>query len=463
MPEFATLLFEHLSAASIIVFFGIAADYFSTPEFKKEVATWISGRGGIDLRSHIVKKVLTAFLDGFLYRIYGTRLFSVQFFMRSCGMSLIFLSLAVTIQKIYFHTVLDELTVSDNYIIASVIIIALVGSNFCVDYLSNVQTISLLRMAAESGRILDAFVVFIADIALTVTLFTLLFPIGIVGSAILVEIIRPPMEVSLKLVTPNIFEDFQLPLLRENTKLKTYTVEFRSKREATKLVSPYAYQTLAVGVDDDPSLIRSYSEILKSGSVYFQSKSENDREWLVEIKLPALPFNWRAIRTLYYSAYRQANITRDEFLGVLQLHTLVISLAQVYDGVDVFYSADHIPNFIVKCAGGEIKARFLTEDLGCELLFGVASTRSPAPYWDERKVLAGVDHFPISPFFFTSFASSLLYYFAILLVGFGVMCMRGLGTVFSIRRLETTTKPFALLSVILFVIVELAIVIIQIA
>jgi hypothetical protein len=463
MPEIGQFLFEQLGAAALIIFFGFLADYFSTPEFRREVALWISRKSAFDLRAQSIRSVLTAFLDGFLYRIFGSRLFSLQFFVRSCGISLMFFCVAIAIQAIYFPHVSDELITSDNYAIGAVLIGALVISNLCIDYLSNVQTISLLRMAAGSGRLLDVLVVFFADISLTVTLFTLLFPIGIVGGAIFAEIIRPPTAVSLKLVTPNIFDDVQLPFIEKNQQLKKYTVEFSLTRQATHLVAPVIFRTLAVGIRDESSVISNYAEIIKSNSAYFKSESKTEQEWLVKIKRRGLPLNSLAIRTLYYSAYRRANITRDEFLGVLQLEPLVIPLASVYSGMEVYYAGYRIPDITVKCIGGEIKAVTESDNLGCKPSFGVFYTRGPEKFWDEREVLAGVDHFPISPFFFTSFATSMLYYFAIVLVGLGILAMRGLSRVFSTQRLENSTKPFALLSVILFVLVESVILLVRLA
>src|SRR5580704_2978228 len=108
MPEFANFVLEHLGAAGLILFFGFLADYFSTPEFKSEVAVWIGGKGKISFNRRKVTQVLNSFLDGFLFRVFGDRLFSLKFFLRSSAISLLFLIVAFAIQAIYYPAPWDE-------------------------------------------------------------------------------------------------------------------------------------------------------------------------------------------------------------------------------------------------------------------------------------------------------------------------------------------------------------------
>src|SRR5262245_44553157 len=118
MPEIAKFLFEHLGGAAIILFFGFLADHFSTQQFKAEVAGWLAKRHKLSFQTHNVQKVLTSFLDGFLYRVYGHQIFSLRFFLRSCGVSILFLAVGIAVQAIYYPDYAEQLRLSESVAVA---------------------------------------------------------------------------------------------------------------------------------------------------------------------------------------------------------------------------------------------------------------------------------------------------------------------------------------------------------
>jgi hypothetical protein len=452
MPEFASFLFEHLGAAAIIVFFGFIADYFSTTEFKKDVARWLTSRKKIVATKANVTKVLTAFLQGFLYRIYGSKLFSVGFFIRSSAVSLLFLTVALCIQGIYHSNFDDEVLVSSYLGVGIAIFASLIFFNFVIDYVSNVQTISLLRMAAESGRILDVLVVFFADIALTITLFTLLFPVGIVVGAVATEALRPPTEFFVQVTDDN--PQRKLKILEKFPDLKSKRLEVRERFEENALISRNDIRMrVLISSSDEGALVDKYFEALKnSGWRATVLRAEGDG-LIVNLRPGPLRLNFSFLRYLYYSAFTAANVTRDAFLIVLRVTPFAVSLQDVYQYTDRYYGSGN--RIQVRCDTGKTLNVSEEEEIDCNVVFATYAAAGLEPFWHLRRVVASGEHFPISPFFITSFASSVLYYFALLLLGLGIFVVRMLGRLFSIRHLETTTKPFALLSVVLFVFVEL--------
>jgi hypothetical protein len=96
---------------------------------------------------------------------------------------LMFLIIAAIIQLVYYDSFFDQFSLIENNLLTScLILVGVLFVNFCIDYVSNIQTISLLKMAAVSGEIFETLLVFLADISLTLTTFTLIFPFGVVGS-----------------------------------------------------------------------------------------------------------------------------------------------------------------------------------------------------------------------------------------------------------------------------------------
>jgi len=201
MAEILVYLLQHAGMPVLLIAFGYIADQLSTDLLKTSVIGWIKASPAPAMTRKGIRKFLRLFLDGFIHKIYTNNLFSFRFFRRSCLVSLSFLFAAILIQVIYYPSqTLNEFQIVEYRSRDAVILLTIVLLiNFGVDYLSNILTISLLRMAMLSGRILDTILIFLADITLTITLFTLFFPAGLTIAALFDQ--TRPVNGTLELIS----------------------------------------------------------------------------------------------------------------------------------------------------------------------------------------------------------------------------------------------------------------------
>src|ERR1041384_1175440 len=193
MAEILVYLLQHLGFPVVLIAFGYIADHLSSQYLKDTIVRWISRQSTPPITTGRVRRFLKLFLDGFIHRIFGTRFLSLKFFSRTCVVSIVFLSFAVAFQFLYYpnESITQFRPFLSRPLEAAIFLSLVLIFNFSMDYLSNIITISLLRMAMHSGRIFDTLVVFVADVTLTVTLFTLVFPIGVTIDALIDELLSP--------------------------------------------------------------------------------------------------------------------------------------------------------------------------------------------------------------------------------------------------------------------------------
>jgi hypothetical protein len=99
-------LLEHVDLASLVVVLGLVLDYVATQPLKSEALAWVrAGRFAVSL-----KHFLTGFLRGFIYRLFGKRLFSVRFFLKSSLISLVLLIIVVVLQAGYQRRPISQFT-----------------------------------------------------------------------------------------------------------------------------------------------------------------------------------------------------------------------------------------------------------------------------------------------------------------------------------------------------------------
>ena len=103
--------------------------------------------------------------------------------------SIISLAIIVFIQGYVANSNLRGVSplLSSYYSVGILPLSALILTNFVVDFTSNTITISVLRMVASTDSELDFVVGFLADMALTITSFMIIFPVGIVIASLVIE------------------------------------------------------------------------------------------------------------------------------------------------------------------------------------------------------------------------------------------------------------------------------------
>lgn len=199
MGEVSIFLFDHLSGAALVLILGYAADQLSTPALKTYIADLIKLRTyGPSLTGG--SNFFLQFINGFIEPIFGTKQFSFRFFFRSCDVSLIFLIIALVLQLIFCgQKTFDQFRLVEYSAYVSAIIFVFIAlSNMLIDYISNSKSISLLRMAANSGRPSSVFIIAMADTTLTISIFSAMFPFVIATGLLIEERFRPPVTIEIK-------------------------------------------------------------------------------------------------------------------------------------------------------------------------------------------------------------------------------------------------------------------------
>jgi hypothetical protein len=451
MAEIATFLVEHFGFAAVILVLGVIADYVSTARLKADVVTWIrSGKLAISLQ-----RVLTTFLDGFVYRLFSSRLFSVKFFVRSSLISTVFLSLILLLQAIWGRPALGQFEdIGPTFGISCVVLCIFLVINLIIDYVSNVQTIIFLRMAANSGRLVDAIVAFYADVVLTVAIFTFLFPIGLIVCSLAIASFPTSTTFELEQLGMSQFSGAYAnqtknpdPTIPKNANGYDFEVHIASEDISTRPRVRMYVKVYASGTTAATALFtESMTSHLPGSRVLEQSATTTK----IEVRVPKSKDAHRFLIDYYYNAYRSSNITRDYFIELVKLRSYVIPPSHILQLI----SPGKAVTFF-KCTDGRLlqqNSEQAVVDDQCDIASSmtlriVEGFSAPeiiiAPYLD-------LFAFPVTPFAMTSFAASVLYYSAIFMSVIGISIFQLLKRVTTLPMLDFESKPFTIVSVFAF-------------
>jgi hypothetical protein len=457
MAEVFIFLFEHLGGAALVLILGFAADQISTPTLKSYVVDLIRHRVGKQKITHPTNFYLS-FLNGFIEPIFGKKTLSFSFFIRSCLVSIIFLISAIFLQLIFYgpQTFNQLWIVGYSAYTNTMLLIFLILFIFIIDYISNAKSISLLRMAASSGRPSNVFLIFIADTTLTISIFSIMFPLALVLGLYLAEPFRPSRQVEIKHVQEPLRE-----LVAQNnpspfprySNFKTHAVFLSAagdQKQTFTTSSPMVYMFASPNQEKAEVLANYVSALKATPNLHVRS---------LDVLSATVEVNFRPLlRALFVplliALEREADVNRVVEVGyhVFTLVPFVIRFSTVYSNFQNYYQG---PQFLTTlCESGQVhntsSYRPIEQiEIPCEpkLLF---ISKAPDLNWKFRIASSTGDGFSESPFFFSSFALANLYYALMLLFIAGVFLVRIISYMFSTPHLESTTKPFTLLSAVLF-------------
>lgn len=482
MADIAVFLFEQVGVLALLLIIGYFIDLISTREFKDDVNEWIKSHYKINYSQEWISHLLKSVLDGVMHRIYGSRIFSLKFVIRTCVVSILFLISAVVIQISFYseEAIQQYRLIVNRPIDALILILSLTVTNFVVDYISNVTSISFLRMAAQSGKLFDTFLVFVADVTLTITIFSLIYPAGALvaltfnqssNRSISADVFHGSKPVLM------IYEDRlrkRLDLLNENFRdmeLRTFYFQGITAASSTPVYTP----TIALYYRKDsdlPNIVRDYLDFMKTlGVVVGHSINQSNSRLRLQIDIAPPLFSFDLLISLYYASYQNSNIMRDHIIKLIKMKPGGISVTKMYQ--DFVYSADFSPYPQKEMAGFKC-TRFdhrdekegadiwmekfhiipwedVVSDVkaeGCELSYVIMNMDEFDFWWDMLCVSSAGLELPIAPFFVTSFATSILYYMILLVLFVGGVTWRLLQRLYSTSYLNTREYPITILMTI---------------
>jgi hypothetical protein len=458
MGEIFIFLFEHVGGAALVLILGFAADQISTPALKSYVVGLIKGRAQKKFRG---ENFYLPFLQGFIEPVFGRKTLSFSFFIRSCGMSIVFLLTALFLQFIFYGTEsVNQFRIFFYSGFASfVVLVVLICFVFVIDYVSNAKSISLLRMAANSGRPSSVFLVFIADTTLTISIFTMIFPSALLISLFLTEPLLPPTQIKAAPVQTALrdllAQDNPSPLPRySNYKLHAFFLS-RSKEESGLLTTSRPIVLMfAPASQAEKDVLADYASVLKTVPGFSLVGFDGDSITL-DVKFGGLPRSAWAPLILAIDMETDVNRVAEVGARVWSLVPFMVPLSTLFGDLQRFYG----PRLLTAlCDSGEVRTTSSQNgafpDVSCEPKL-LLVTRAPDLNWKFRIASSASDGIPESPFFFSSFALANLYYASLFLFIAGAFLMRIVSNIFSTPFLEYETKPFTLLSLSLFPVIVL--------
>jgi hypothetical protein len=463
MAELAIFLVEHLGPPALIVMFGFVADYVSTKGLKENAVAWLARDRSHPRGPRFGKVLLTSFLSGFLYRIFD-RTLTVRFLLRSLIVSMVIFILVIGLQSIYHEEVIDKLlSLGPTWPQFIAIFLIITAINFAIDLLSNVTTVALLRLAASSGRLWDTIVVCAADLSLTIVVFTLTFPLALVTAVLIIDGSRTTVNVTATDFADDQAEPSLMQMIEEIGPKFSGTQDLKLFVIQMSMSSGGGLATFNLWANKEnklPVLLQDFASIAKSfvKNVEVLSSDDKKAELKITFNRGRTDFGW--LRPVYYAAFVQGNLVRDSFLGVVQLEPIVITYRSVFAGA-VGWQESYLRGTpyrtVTVCSDGAIKTAELAKSQDakleppCTIRTAAFFSDVREPERELRKATIGNGGVLITPFFLTSFASSLLYYCALILLFAGAFFLRLLERVVSVPYLDITNKPFTVLGIVLFV------------
>jgi hypothetical protein len=405
--------------------------------------------------------VLQLFLRGFLRRLVGESPARLSFFLRSAFLS-VALVFGITILQSFFSKDTQLLSLLANYISIGLIPSSImICTNVLIDYLSNAITLSCVRMAAASGRWFDLLVTFLADFSLTITLFTLLFPIGLALASAALESAVKPVQAQLTAVPIVGNSPLRLMITLTNDAYRALVLQLAPiSASGTILV-----QNLSVIVPVD----RRNQEAI-SDAVWLLSDGQSTptlslpSSAIFPLNFPKDFWNVDSMLVRYVTGFNVVNGLRNAFINMVRFDPLVIKLAALYsDAADLDISQSR---GVVKCSNFTIKTVTIGKaelnnlvdqaSSACNGAFVAAATflEGHSIGYETRVATLGQRTIPVAVFFLTSIVLSAFYYLGIAFTYLGLLLNRVAQALFSTPLLSTKDVPFTVLSLLSFVILE---------
>jgi hypothetical protein len=469
MSEIGIFLFKHLGPAALVILLGFIADYISSHSLKADVVRWMSRRERIDFSRPIVTRVLNSFLEGYVQKIFASRLWSFKFLFRSSLVSFSIFVVVIVLQRLFYpEEFAFEFSFFGTDTLGAICMLSVgLVLNWFIDYLANVKTYSLLRMASESGRIFDFLLTVFADLALTITLFVAVFPATAVVNIYIFEWFNTDTTIELRLTEPFISQAVVAASSEYTSKLTalngakaevhSFLVTIAQLDAHLTFASPISDQLNYVTIytfdeaDDDTAIARYIGLLNRVGSnakISAGSKvSEND-PISIEVDRDTV-FGFDDFAPLYYAAAAQVNEQRRYVLQMLALRVSRVDFASA--ALEAWPLSQ---GGIVICKDGsfvDFDTKLATEQkLPCEAktFFLGFSLRGEEDLLEIRGMMGVV--MPITPFFVTSFSLSIMYYCILAMCFVGILTLNALRYLFSSHVFNITERPFVILSLFAF-------------
>jgi hypothetical protein len=396
--------------------------------------------------------------------------------MRTCLVSAAFFFAAVSIQFcLYPNESFSEFKIlSLRPGEAFLYLLALFILNFVVDYFSNITTISLLRMAARSGSLFDTLLVFLADVTLTVTVFTLIYPVGILFDLVInqtfnrsfVATAREANQIT-KLTSEDQLKTKMGALERYSNIMEIRVFYFRDNSESE---TDFAYggPTIVVLYPKNgkfADLLEDYADFMQANNSLekYEIKEGTNGKFTLHATLAKRTIDADLIVKMYYAAYRNSNIMRDNLINLVRLEPQSVSFSGMYS--DYEYNINVVRGeskefAALKCSEVLVRDQTKVEQIDYFVMPWVdivpqLNKCSPrliifnldyGDFWWDMQGLASMEKaMPITPFFFTSFASSILYYAIILLVALGSISFKIIQRFYKTPYFNTKEMPLTIL------------------
>jgi hypothetical protein len=434
------------------ILLGLVLDFTTAGAFKALAVQWVRRQQPIS--SFI--GVLRLFLDDFLGRLVGKHPEKLSFFLKSSALSLLFVVLIGFAQST-LHYPEDQTFLISTYVRMGVApLVTLILANMLVDYVSNVVTLACVRMAALSGNPLDVLVSILADVALTITLFTLIFPIGLVLCSTVIESTTPAVTMQLTKTPNNPSLDYMLDATYRYQPLLLFPTlpEGDPTSQTVFVVAPKESST--------DQIVRSAAWLLTDGQQEPQLTFKDAAVFSAKVPVEVSDLKWWAAK--YYGAFSSTNELRDELFSMINFHPLVISLSTLYEAADKYYG-DMTEEF-VRCENNVFKKVIIkrgslnelvrkgVEVCGGKIVAAIAPATGAKIHFQLRKAVTEDINIPVAIFFLTSFTLSILYYISIAVTYAGLKLDVLVNKLFSTQFLKTDQMPFLFLGSLVFLLVE---------
>jgi hypothetical protein len=353
-----------------------------------------------------------------------------------------------------------------------VALIALLIFNCVIDYVSNTITVSLIELGESKCNSLQFIIIALSDVALTILVFTLLFPIGIIISIITQEFSKPIVRVDVALLsqdyipraTENLLtlhdNDYIVSILNvkpldeapSSTPQKADLLFLMTKRGTTLHDQITSAATLLAWGDEDSEFVVGGKESGWSAVVSVLDYPDfTDMQWF---------------SSAYQAAFSGANYIRDAFLALIRLRPVDETVFGFYSKLQDHYVG--MPGVILACENGEMmEAQMESSNVNqivaegknlCEgkMLSVILFPNAPSIRGKARSIAESAVQIPVGVFFTSSFIVSILYYLGILLTWIMLWIDRKTSQFFSARYLKTSRYPFSIIAAFFFSLFELA-------
>jgi hypothetical protein len=457
MDKIFFALWPHAGWPVALVITGVVIDFVSTDVLKTIVADKIKQSRPLEELQH----TLRIFLDGFLTKLLARRIVSMRFLGKSALLSIVVLALIFFAQALaYYGSNAPRLL---NVYISSGIGIALllILTNIFVDYLANIVTVALVRMVASTGTLVDFVVAVCADVALTISIFTWVFPLGLVFSVYAFELSHP--KAFMQIARPDQTPNWDRLALQDGKYVARAFEVLPAVLNAGNLANPRSLAVISRTEDDSVSKdVSAAASLLGSDSDQGRHLAFRDVATF-EPSLEVEPFTFPAFDRLYAGAFSETNAIRNSFAEALSLVPISISLSRVYSAKEILLP---VSEGLVLCSSNlkrslVVDRRNLNDLLqkskaacGEDFIAALTFLSGSSIQEELRKASSGEFQVPLAVFFLTSFTTCIAYYLVILFTVLGLAVWRVANRALSSKYVRGGEMPFTFLGLLLFIVVE---------